>query len=91
MTNEELLNLALDSELSPEARNSLDSELSSRGIVASSSPKFIGVFLRKTGHPFRSGPASYSGPYLQSTVRLSNDTVCVPLALIVKCSVSCTR
>jgi len=33
MTNEELLNLAMDSEqLSPEARNSLDSELSRRGI-----------------------------------------------------------
>ena len=33
MTNEELLNLAMDSEqLNPEARNSLDSELSRRGI-----------------------------------------------------------
>jgi hypothetical protein len=33
MTNEELLNLAMDSEqLNPEARNSLDSELSRRDV-----------------------------------------------------------
>ena len=61
MTNEELLNLAMDSEqLNPEARNSLDSELSRRGIGRGKIHEYSQDRSRRKGDGKYNPQAAYS-------------------------------